>query len=191
MSQLPSYSTLFSTLYDEQAPIGHLGRGTHYSVFRSVEWLNVERKPLIKPQIHDFAIIWDEDHDTRVIQAVEQIYMSGLLSPVQFIGERKGTLTVLVAARFWGYSSESEFGEYVKQISEVSLMHDDPWPVEVGLFDRSPAMGMDFFPGTHSQDEMHHQCDSKGIINDNEHRVLTYLKNVDSLWGLGTKDYIM
>src|SRR5688572_1906398 len=79
------YSKLFACLYDEPAPVGNLGRGTHYSVMRSVEWLDVVRRPLPLPEIHDFAVIWDEDHDSRVIEAVERIYMAGLLSPIQFI----------------------------------------------------------------------------------------------------------
>ena len=71
MSPVPSYSKLFSTLHDEAEPVGNLGRGTHYSVFRAAEWFDVERRPLVQAQIHDFAIVWDEDHDTRVISTVE------------------------------------------------------------------------------------------------------------------------
>ena len=90
MSDTPAYSTLFCCLYNESAPIGSIGRGCHYSVFRSVEWLDVTRSPLELPEMHDFAVIWDEDHDTRVINVIERIYLSGLLSPIQFVGERKG-----------------------------------------------------------------------------------------------------
>ncbi|WP_253073410.1 hypothetical protein [Sodalis ligni] len=99
--QIHQYSTLLSCLYDEQQPIGNLGRGTHYSIFRTVEWLDVNRTPVNLPQLHDFSVIWDEDHDERVINVIENIYMAGLLSPIQFIGERKGTLTVIVAAKFY------------------------------------------------------------------------------------------
>lgn len=82
MKTLPVYSALLACLYDEPEPVGHLGRGTHYSIFRTAEWRDVVLDPLPVPQIHDFAIIWDEDHDTRVIEAVEAIYMTGLLSPI-------------------------------------------------------------------------------------------------------------
>jgi hypothetical protein len=67
---VPQYSNLFTCLHDKLESIGTLGRGTHYSVFRSVESLNVIRRPLTLPQINDFAVIWDEDHDTRVIEAI-------------------------------------------------------------------------------------------------------------------------
>ncbi len=178
MTALPTYSSLFSTLYDEQNPVGNLGRGTHYSVLRSVEWLDVTRRPLEKPQIHDFAVIWDEDHDIRVIEAAEALYMNGLLSPVQFIGERKGTLTVLVASRFWFDAGIIEnLQEYIEQVEAIvsKLPNGDYWPTEVGMFDRSPVQG--------------HQFEPKWIIDDDAHRVEIYLKNVDSLWKLGTKNW--
>lgn len=176
MQKHPVYSTLFSTLYDEQEPVGSLGRGTHYSVLRSVEWLDVTREPLQKPQIHDFSVIWDEDHDTRVIDAIERIYMAGLLSPVQFIGERKGTLTVIVAARYYFWGDEKKIADYHNSIEAIINTFGDPWPVNIGMFDRAPG-------------PFNHQCDPEGIINAPEHNVMLYLKNIDSLWSLGTKEY--
>lgn len=174
MHNTPAYSTLFSCLYDEDGPVGRLGRGTHYSIFRSIEWLNVERKQLTLPEVHDFAVVWDEDHDTRIIPLVENIYMAGLLSPVQFIGERKGTLTVLVAARYRWHGLE--FDQYEQRLNEISRnMGGDVWPVEVGEFDRQPGSW--------------HQTNLRGIINDTDDRVYTYLRTVDMLWGLGTRRF--
>jgi hypothetical protein len=174
----PAYSTLLSCLYDEPEPIGQLGRGAHYSVFRSVEWLDVIRAPLAIPQVHDFAVIWDEDHDTRVIDVIEAIYMAGLLSPIQFIGERKGTLTVIVAAKFYFAHSKASLDAYIQQLNEISGKpnHGDSWPTEVGMFDRSPGSP--------------HQIELHGLIMAEEHRVITYLQNIDSLWGLGTKPFV-
>lgn len=176
----PQYSTLFSCIYDEQEPVGHLGRGTHYSVFRSVEWLDVTRSPISKPQIHDFSVIWDEDHDTRVIDVIENIYMSGLLSPIQFIGERKGTLTVIVASKFY-FGGTPLIGDYLQQLQTIcnESNHGDYWPVEIGMFDRSPH-----FPPTDP-----HQTEVGAIINDENHKVVSYLRNIDLLWQLGTKSF--
>jgi hypothetical protein len=173
----PVYSTLISCLHDEPEPVGSLGRGTHYSVFRSVEWLDVVRAPLNLPQVHDFAVIWDEDHDTRVIDTIEAIYMAGLLSPIQFIGERKGTLTVIVAARFYYWGPQTSLDTYVKQLNDITLNQaGDTWPTEVGMFDRQP--------GSSHQNEFH------ALIMASEYRVKTYLRNIDSLWGLGTKPFV-
>lgn len=136
--------------------------------------MDVMRAPLACPQIHDFAVIWDEDHDSRVIQAVEAIYMAGLLSPVQFIGERKGMLHVIVAAKFyWGGANMEQYRE---QIEEIAQRLDDPWTVEIGSFDRSLGSP--------------HQCDTVGIVADSEDHVLTYFRSIDHLWCLGTKPYV-
>ncbi len=175
---IPAYSSLISCLYNEPERVGNLGRGSHYSVFRSVEWLDVIRAPLSLPQVHDFAVIWDEDHDTRVIEVVEAIYMAGLLSPVQFIGERKGILTVIVAAKFYFAYSEEVLDVYVQKLKEIAgkPAHGDWWSAEIGMFDRSPGSP--------------HQTEVKGLIMANEHRVITYLRNIDSLWSLGTKPFV-
>uniref|UniRef100_B0T9C1 Uncharacterized protein n=1 Tax=Caulobacter sp. (strain K31) TaxID=366602 RepID=B0T9C1_CAUSK len=176
MAQTPHYSTLFSCLHDEPHEYGRLGRGSHYSVFRSVEWLDVVRARLERPEIHDFAVIWDEDHDTRVIEAVERLYLAGLLSPVQFIGERKGNLTLVVAARFY---FASDIADYQRQVQAAIAPLSDHWPVEIGMFDRSGAK--------HAQ---WHQTDAMGLIAADDFRVNVYLANIDSLWSLGTKPYV-
>lgn len=175
MTAVPQYSSLFTCLYDEAGPVGSLGRGTHYSVFRAVEWLDVIRRPLTLPQIHDFAVIWDEDHDERVIDAIERIYMAGLLSPIQFIGERKGSLTAIVAARFYFSGADADTKAYHSAIEAITRDLPDSWPAEVGCFDRAPGNP--------------HQNFYEGIISDTDHRIALYLANIDSLWRLGTRDY--
>jgi hypothetical protein len=146
-----------------------------------VEWLDVVRLALPLPEVHDFAVIWDEDHDVRVIEVVERIYMAGLLSPIQFIGERKGSLTVIVAARFRFEHDTGVFEDYARQVNDLSTApaHGDSWPAEIGFFDRSP----------HFSPMDPHQTEVKGLIHDEPHRVVTYLRHIDSLWSLGTKPY--
>src|SRR5260370_21913517 len=94
-----SYSAFFQTLHDEAKPVGKIGRGTHYSILRAQVWQDERLKPLKKGMLADFAVIWDEDHDERVIEVIEWLYFEGLLSPIRFIGERKGSLTVLLDAK--------------------------------------------------------------------------------------------
>lgn len=171
-----NYSQFFSCLYDEQTPIGDIGRGCHYSVFRVAEWLDVERRSMSIAQRHDFAVIWDEDHDTRVIEAAERLYMAGLLAPVQFIGERKGVMSVLVAARFWGSSSAGNFLAYRDAVQEqVSDVLGDYWNVEIGTYDWNQGSLQNRNP--------------VGIIADGEAKVMTYLDNIHNLWTLGTYPY--
>ena len=79
---MQAYSDFFQTLHDETSPTGYLGRGTHCSVLRAVVFHDPMGKPLPEGQFTDFAVIWDEDHDTRVIEPIEEILSpcGGLLS---------------------------------------------------------------------------------------------------------------
>jgi hypothetical protein len=169
------YSQLFSCLHDEPEPVGHLGRGTHYSVFRSVQWRNPWRSMTEKPSLHDFAVVWDEDHDTRVIRTIEEIYMADLLSPVLFIGERKGALTVLVEAKFW-FAGETGIERYKEDIYKLAqnACHGDCWTAEVGFIDPNPECP---------------EWNLQYIIHAEERRVLTYLRNIQSLWNLGHRPF--
>ncbi len=175
-----AYSTVLCCLYDEQEPVGYLGRGTHYSVLRCVEPLDVDRNPAQVPQIHDFAVIWDEDHDTRIISLVEQLYMANLLSPVQFIGERKGMVTIITAARWHWSSKQSRFEQWKTQVETIAASgcHNDSWNVSFRFFDRS------YHPDIGS-----HQTDIGGIIADSDVKVEMYLRNIDNLWRLGTRAF--
>jgi hypothetical protein len=170
------YSHLFSCLYDEPDPVGHLGRGTHYSVFRSVQWRNPWGTPTKKPGLHDFAVLWDEDHDTRVIRSIEEMYMADLMAPVLFIGERKGGLTVLVDAKFWFAGETGGLKAYSTAVFNLAqnACHGDCWSAEVGFIDPNPD-----FP------EWNTQC----IVHAEDERVLTYLRNIQSLWSLGHKPF--
>src|SRR5687767_11217749 len=91
-----SYSPFFQTLHDEPAPIGNIGRGTHYSILRALAFQDCFGKTVLPARYHDFAVIWDEDHDDRVIPIIEQVYRIGLLPRFVYFGERKGMLTALL-----------------------------------------------------------------------------------------------
>lgn len=157
------YSPFFVTLHDETFPVGMLGRGNHYSVLRAVTWHDSCLNPLPNAEFLDFAVIWDEDHDTRVMMVVETMYFDGLLAPVRFIGERKGGLIVLVApetAAAWDLPSYTQRIEDAVRRSGL----DDWWNVVVG------------YVGT--------EC---SIIDATPEKVAVYLQNIDNLWNLGTK----
>ncbi|QCO03095.1 hypothetical protein [Azospirillum argentinense] len=168
------YSHIFSCLYDEPAPIGRLGRSAHHSVFRSVQWRDIGGAPLKKGRIHDFAIIWDEDHDTRVIRVAERLHLGGFLWPVVFIGERKGVLTILFAAMAGPLQDRDN--DHLAQIQAIAEdAGDDSWTCHTGWFRRVEALD----EGTPYTGE--------GIINDEDWRVVNYLNGIDALWELGEK----
>jgi hypothetical protein len=142
-----------------------LGRGSHYSVLRSVVWHNNLQRPLQKAAYLDLAIIWDEDHDTRIIEVVDLLYLSGLLTSVIFAGERKGSLTLLVSEQTFEESGEKKLSAYQKAVEEITQSLDDPWPAEVASLN------------SHSH----------SIINDDSGKISQYLKTINMLWQLGVK----
>jgi hypothetical protein len=162
-----TYSPFFQTLYDEQSPVGHLGRGTHYSVLRAAVFHDGRGNTLPEThysgphaQFHDFAVIWDEDHDTRVIKAIERIYFHGLLPFFAFIGERKGGLTALA------FEDSDPLHHYAGRIITdiCEDLGNDPWSSEMGII-----------------------SNPQGIISDTSSDVILYLRNIQMLWKLGSK----
>ncbi|TVP62829.1 MAG: hypothetical protein EA343_09850 [Nodularia sp. (in: Bacteria)] len=157
------YSEFFKTLHDDTAPTGYLGRGTHYSVLRSVVWHNSLQHQLPKAAYLDLAVIWDEDHDTRVIEAIELLYFSGLLTPAIFVGERKGSFTVVVSDKTLEEFDERKLSEYQQAVEEITQSLDDPWAAEVT------------------------SINSNHIINDRSDKISQYLQTINMLWQLGIK----
>jgi len=96
MKNYASYSALFNTIYDETQPVGEIGRGTHYSILRAAQSLDLKLEPEIQITAQDFGVIWDEDHDDRIMDVIEELYIQNLLAPILFIGERKGSVTVIL-----------------------------------------------------------------------------------------------
>lgn len=146
-----NYSDFFSTLYDEAGPVGQLGRGTHYSVLRSVVWLPM-------PRFHDIAVIWDEDHDTRVIWVLEQLYVRNMLPQAVAIGERKGEITVL--------TREMPVPGYSQQLEAIATC----------------------VPSDSFTSSVEGLAEATGIISGSEARIRAYLAGIDALWELGLKD---
>jgi hypothetical protein len=164
-----SYSSFFQTLHDETQLVGKLGRGTHYSVLRAPIWQSEFLKPLKQGAFLDFAVIWDEDHDDRVIGVIEDLYFSALLSPVRFSGERKGTLSVLLDEKNVAWDADN-FAHYRQRVDDISRHQCDPWPAAVEFtYTRSPSLMQ------------------PSIIHAEHECVTLYLKNIDMLWELGIK----
>jgi hypothetical protein len=175
MTTPPVYSQLFSCLYDQPEPIGSLGRGAHYSVFRSVQWRDIDGDFRDSGRAHDFAVVWDEDHDTRIITVIEHLHMAGLLWPIVFIGERKGALTILFAYMAVP-ALEDEKLEYHQRVIDIAESNaGDNWICEFGWFHRNEVL------------EEANNTTPSAIIADSPERVVPYLAAIDVLWQLGEK----
>lgn len=108
-------------------------------------------------------MIWDQDHDPRVIEAIEKIYLAGLLPRFVIFGERKGVFTAIITGKFMDESQQSWLSEKVHAVT--CNLDNDSWP---GL-----AVELE-------------NADNK-IISDKPHKVLLYLENLIMLWELGLK----
>lgn len=156
------YSDFFKTLHDEQSPTGYLGSGTHYSVLRAAVFHGATGQPLPNGRFADFAIIWDEDHDDRVIEPIEKIYLRGLLPFFSMFGERKGSFTAILANNIHDQSGISSLQESLNRITG-QLDTGDSWPACVTNLE-SP---------------------DNSIIDASAKKVSLYLKNLKMLWELG------
>lgn len=175
MNDTPTYSNFFHCIHDEPEERGVIGRGCHYSVFRVAEFFDVTGNRVDHALVHDFGVVWDEDHDTRVIEAIERIFLAGLLFPVQFIGERKGMLTLILDSKFLHSNNNNDLKIYKGKIDAISSGQlSDSWPAEFGVFDKTARNGSP------------HQTDYAGLIADSEQKVDIYLRNIDNLWRIGS-----
>lgn len=130
---MKSYSHFIQTIYDQSEPVGQLGRGVHYSVLRAPSWTDSFLQLSNQPSLQDFAVIWDEDHDERVIVVIEHMLFAGLLTPVKFISERKGNLTLIFDEEILNIfkSNPQQLQDYLKKIEELTSKAGDFWPVDI------------------------------------------------------------
>lgn len=169
------YSSFFQCLYDQpDSPSG--ARWGGYSVFRAIDSRDVYQRPTPTPRLHDFAVIWDEDRDTRIIPLIEEMLMAGMLPGVQFIGERKGSISVILAAPTHAIDTKA----YSRRVTKLAeLLHDDPWHCEIGMFDNMT-----------SSLRTEHQCDLASLVCADATTAHAFLLTIDQMWGLGTKEYV-
>lgn len=168
-----SYSKIFQCLFD-QPEVGV--RPLPYTIFRAFDSKDVTQKPTSTPHIHDFCVLWDEDHDERVIHVAESLFSAGLLPGVQFLRESKGTLHIILAAKTFFEVKEPQ-KVYSDHMHQVIPLLDDFWHPEVGMYDRSDL----------GQFNNPHQCEFNGLLGSNPSLTLCKLWNIDHQWDLGTK----
>jgi hypothetical protein len=157
---MQKYSEFFQTLHDEQSPTGYLGQGTHYSILRALVFQGPNGEPLPVAKNADFAVIWDEDHDIRVIEPIEKIYRCGLLSSFLMFGESKGVFTAVLTDHF-----RSGRAALLHKLNGITQQLEDPWPA------RAVGLG----------------AASLSIVSARAEDVMLYLRNLVMLWNLGVK----
>lgn len=130
--------------------------------------------------VQNVAIIWDEDHDERIIACVEALLRAGLLYAVSMIGERKGSVTIVLTSMSAARLSDNQKRAYLEEVTQVindvvDVKHNDSWVITFGEMTDTPSlrlMGRDIF----------HQS----LIQDgDEQKIDTYVRNIDYLWDIG------
>jgi len=154
------YSPFFETIHDEHQPNYNLGRGTHSSILRATVFHDPSGKPLNRAAPHKFAIIWDEDHDERVIFVIEEIYNAGLLPCFTIFGERKAFFTAIMVDN--NEPLRSALADRVQRIVSW-LPGGDAWSCAIGSIGDPEAKPV------HADDQS----------------VELYLRNLTRLWALG------
>lgn len=149
-----TYSNFFETLYDEEKPIG-IDIDFHYSILQAVVLSTHDRMKLFR-----FGVIWDEDHDSRIIDTIEEIYFAGLLPHFLFFYERKGNFFAITRKRI--YSRGKEY--LTEKIDKITQSQDDPWETHI-------IRGIDDADNLHGTPTAKERFDIKN-----------YLKNIKLMW---------
>ena len=89
MTPLPTYSKHLEMIYNSADD--HTAT-YDYTVFRSV--VTIGRRP----RSVDFAVLWDETKDRRIIEIAERLFLFGMLADVRFLAVKGGTIHIYIHA---------------------------------------------------------------------------------------------
>lgn len=163
-----SYSTLFACIYDQTGSAAAVGGNPPYSVLRSTQARDRDGRGCRRMTLHDFVVVWDDDHDERVIHVLERLHMAGILWPLVFASENRGNLTLLYQGNLDlppGYEDE------VRSICNGDL--GDSWNVRLVPFNRPSVF--DF------------NTDVNAVPGAGENAI-SYLCSIDRQWKLGLRE---
>lgn len=93
------YSRLLYTEYEQ--PHHDDGEGA-YTIFSTQQIFGADCIPLDKLYIQRFAVLWEGQPDTRVIDLIEQAIILTILSPVKILNASKGTLVIVYDSKLVG-----------------------------------------------------------------------------------------
>jgi len=158
------YSTLFNTVHDQHEPTVDIGRGAHFSILSTAQWLDMQLIPMARAVVQRIAIIWDEGHDTRIIPMLEAALINGIISPVLFVGERKGSVTLMLDMG----SPLIKDPEFIQAWQKICYgPDDDHWSLTI----------IGWGENTHP------------LIHDEFHKAVAYLEMIDAQFKLGLWEY--
>jgi hypothetical protein len=117
------YSRLLYT--EDEHPHNDDGEGA-YTIFSTQQLFGADCMPLEAVCIQKFAVLWEGQPDTRVIDLIEQSIVLAILSPVKLLHASKGMLVVVYDSTFVGENYELFHLAWAK--IATSAMYDE-WTV--------------------------------------------------------------
>jgi len=127
------YSRLLYTEHEQ--PHNDGGEGA-YTIFSTQQLFGPDCVPLGDMSVQKFAVLWEGQPDTRVIDLIEQSIMLTILSPVKLLNASKGTLVVVHDSKLVGENYKL-FCLVWEKIA-VGVMYDE-WTV---LFVKDTGAGL-------------------------------------------------
>ncbi len=125
---LPKYSDFFRTEYDEQYNVGSLE--AHYSILSAPLFI----APGTPIALQRIAVIWDHDHDERIITLLEAAFFEDLIAPcILFVAEHKGNVAVITNGDY-DKAERNRKSRLWQRISDDVIV-DDKFVVKVMLED--------------------------------------------------------
>lgn len=157
---LPKYSDFFQTVYDEQYNVGALE--AHYSIL-SLPLFIAPEAPI---KLQRIAVVWDRDHDDRIIALLEAAFFADLIAPcVLYVLEHKGFVAVIVNEDY----DEAERDRKTRIWQKIcdNVITDDKFSVKVML-------------------EEEYLLDLKKNLQES---FRNYFQYIDDAWTLGPNEY--
>ncbi|MCH5518696.1 hypothetical protein [Pseudomonas syringae] len=97
------YSRLLYTEHEQ--PHNDEGEGA-YTIFSTQQLFGADCAPLGDMSAQKFAVLWEGQPDTRVIDLIEQAIVLTILSPVKLLNASKGTLVVVHDSKLVGENNK-------------------------------------------------------------------------------------
>lgn len=147
------YSRLLYTEHEQ--PHNADGEGA-YTIFSTQQLFGPDCVPLGDMNVQKFAVLWEGQPDTRVIDLIEQSIMLTILSPVRLLNASKGTLVVVHDSKLVGENYKL-FCLVWEKIA-AGVMYDE-WTV---LFVKDTGAGLGLVGGRIFREF------ARGILDSNE-----------------------
>jgi hypothetical protein len=161
---METYSPYFETIYDDP----------NHSILRArVTDTKILAAMNTQALYYDFCLIWDDDHDTRVIEVIEKLYDNRMLFSLDFVGEREAFFTGTIRSDMFHQQSIEYWEKFGSRLEAVTQgLELDPWASEIAWVEDDVIYNMYY-----------------GMIDQSKHYYpeARDLKSIREDWRLGVK----